>query len=267
MPILKQNGLTVDYLDEGAGPAVVLLHSSVSGNKQWRRLVEALRPRYRCWAPNLLGYGLTTPWPAARQQTLDDAAEVALALCRTIDAPIRLVGHSWGGAVALATAQQLGPAVSHLALYEPMLTGLLQGHGRSEASSEAMGVYTAVQTLGDAHDWMALAAVFTDYFNGAGAWASATPERQKAIASQLPPNRHEWDAGAPSATAEGFAGITARTLLLRGRQTRRVTWETAGVLSEAFPYWQLHDIEGAGHMGPLTHSAIVNSEFEAFLAS
>src|SRR5687767_11993519 len=125
MPILYKGELSVDYLDDGAGPAVVLVHSSVSGNKQWRRLIEALRPSYRCFAPNLLGYGLTSPWQAGRKQTLADAAEVTLALCETIPGSIRLVGHSWGGAVALATANELGPRVSHLVLYEPMLVGLL----------------------------------------------------------------------------------------------------------------------------------------------
>lgn len=266
MPILRKDGLTVDYLDDGAGPAVVLVHSSVSGNKQWRRLVETLRPSYRCFAPNLLGYGLTSPWHAGRKQTLEDAAEVTLALCEAIPGPIRLVGHSWGGAVALATANKLGPAVSHLALYEPMLCGLLHGHGKAEAWSEAMGIYSAVQALGDAQDWKALAEVFTDYFNGDGSWASTPTERQQVIASQLPPNRHEWDAGAQSTTAQRFAGITARTLILRGSLTRRVTKETAEVLCQAFPQWALHDIEDAGHMGPLSHSEIVNAELQAFLA-
>ena len=111
MPILREGELSVDYLDDGAGPAVVLVHSSVSGNKQWRRLVEALRPTYRCVAPNLLGYGLTSPWQAGRRQTLADAAQVTLALCKTIPGPIRLFVHSWGGPVALETANKLGPRV------------------------------------------------------------------------------------------------------------------------------------------------------------
>ena len=38
MPILRESKLSVDYLDDCASPAVVLVHSSVSGNKQWRRL-------------------------------------------------------------------------------------------------------------------------------------------------------------------------------------------------------------------------------------
>jgi pimeloyl-ACP methyl ester carboxylesterase len=51
MPTVTRNGIVVDYLDEGAGPLVVMLHSSVSGNRQWRRLIADLSPRYRCVAP------------------------------------------------------------------------------------------------------------------------------------------------------------------------------------------------------------------------
>ena len=91
---------------------------------------------------------------------------MALAVCGLVQGPIRLVGHSWGGAVALATAHRLGPRVSHLALYEPMLMGLLAGHERVDALREAQTVYAAVQKYGDAGDWLALAKIFTDYFNG-----------------------------------------------------------------------------------------------------
>lgn len=265
MPILCKGELSVDYLDDGVGPAVVLVHSSVSGNKQWRRLVEALSPSYRCFAPNLLGYGLTSPWQAGRRQTLANAAEVTLALCETISGSIRLVGHSWGGAVALATANKLGPRVSHLVLYEPMLCGLLHGHRRDEAWSEALDIYSAVQRLGDAKEWQALAEVFIDYFNGDGSWASTPIERQRIIASQLPPNRHEWDAGSQSRTAQDFRGVTARTLILRGSRTRLVLEETADVLCQAFSHWQLREIQDAGHMGPLTHATIVNAEIQSFL--
>lgn len=266
MPILCKGELSVDYLDDGAGPPVVLVHSSASGNKQWRRLVEVLRPSYRCFVPNLLGYGLTSPWRLGRRQTLADAAEVTLALCETISGSIRLVGHSWGGAVALATAHKLGRRVSHLVLYEPMLAGLLHGHFKAEAWAEALGIYTAVQRLGDAKDWEALAEVFTDYFNGEGSWASMPVERQQAIASQLPPNRHEWDASSQSSTAQDFGGVTARTLILRGSRTRLVLKEIADVLYQEFPHWQLHEMQDAGHMGPMTHSMSVNAEIQSFLA-
>ena len=70
MPVLTQGTLHIDHSDAGAGPPVVLIHSSVSGNRQWRSLVEALRDRHRVLAVNLFGYGETTPWPAPARQTL-----------------------------------------------------------------------------------------------------------------------------------------------------------------------------------------------------
>ena len=146
-----------------------------------------------------------------------------------------------------------------------MLGGLLHGHGRSEAWAQADRMYSSVRRFGDAGDWDALARIFTDYFSGDGSWAATPPEWKRIIASQLPPNRHEWDAGAPSMTAQSFGGIRARTLMLRGSQTPLPTRETVEVLREAFPHWQLHEIPGAGHMGPLTHAPIVNAEIETFL--
>jgi len=49
-------GTPVDVIDVGAGPPVVLLHSSVSGNRQWKALIADLRDRHRVLAVNLLGY-------------------------------------------------------------------------------------------------------------------------------------------------------------------------------------------------------------------
>lgn len=98
MPLLTHDGITIDYIDEGSGPVVVLLHGSASGNRQWRRLIGELSPHYRCRAPNLLGYGQTSPWPGHRTQTMDDAVAVALAVCELADGPVRLV--STAGAAA-----------------------------------------------------------------------------------------------------------------------------------------------------------------------
>ena len=76
MPVLSRAGLRIDFTDEGAGPPVVLVHSSVSGNRQWRALGEDLADRHRVLAVNLYGYGETTPWPALEPQSLAAQAEL-----------------------------------------------------------------------------------------------------------------------------------------------------------------------------------------------
>jgi pimeloyl-ACP methyl ester carboxylesterase len=294
MPTLLHNDLRIDYADVGHGAPVLLLHSSVSGNRQWRKLISLLSAprsgpmpapppegvnqlgssasflesaRFRVIAPNLLGYGGTTSWHGERAQTLADAARVALELIAALrlDAPLRIVGHSFGGAVALWVARMLGTRVSHLALYEPMLPGLLPAHGRFEAAGETAALYRAVKRLSAAGDWMALAQRFTDYFNGAGAWDASAPERRQSIAELLPPNPHEWDACIEPRRADSFDGITARGLLMRGRQTRPALSEMATLLHQRFIHWHLVDVAGCGHMAPLTHADVINRWVVDFL--
>lgn len=42
MPVIDLGEWRIDFSDDGAGPPVVLIHSSVSGNRQWRRLIRDL---------------------------------------------------------------------------------------------------------------------------------------------------------------------------------------------------------------------------------
>jgi len=78
MPVISSRTLEIDYSDEGHGPPVILIHSSVSGNRQWRSLTDSLTDRYRVLAPNLYGYGGTTPWPDVAPQSLFAQADGGL---------------------------------------------------------------------------------------------------------------------------------------------------------------------------------------------
>lgn len=266
MPLVEVGSLRIDLVEAGTGPPVVLAHSSVSGNRQWRKLIERLSPHHRVLAPNLLGYGQTSAWTGPHAQTLDDAAAVLLAVCERVDGPIALVGHSWGGAAALWAARSLGPRVRELVLYEPMLIGLLLGQQRHEAWAEAAAMHADVRRHAGAGDWTALARRFTDYFNGEGAWDATPADRQAVVAAALPPNVHEWEAGAAAIDTRSLASIEARTLLLCGDRTRLVLRETAQVLRDAFPHWAFELLPGCGHMAPLSQAEQVNDRIEAFLA-
>jgi pimeloyl-ACP methyl ester carboxylesterase len=67
----------IDCLEAGSsGPVVMLVHSSVSGARQWRRLMGDLKDQFRVRAVNLFGYGKTPAWPAETIQSLDDQARL-----------------------------------------------------------------------------------------------------------------------------------------------------------------------------------------------
>jgi pimeloyl-ACP methyl ester carboxylesterase len=111
MPVIKAGVFDLEYTDTGAGPAVVLVHSSASGHRQWRRLVETLQTRYRLIAVNLFGYGKTSSWPNARPLSTADQAELVAAVSTLAPEPVALIGHSLGGAVALEAAAKLSDRI------------------------------------------------------------------------------------------------------------------------------------------------------------
>ena len=81
---LADRAFDVDTLEAGvSGPVVILAHSSVSGARQWRRLMENLKDSFRVRAVNLFGYGTTPPWPDHRPQTLDDQLRATYPTRRT----------------------------------------------------------------------------------------------------------------------------------------------------------------------------------------
>ena len=266
MPVFSKGDKRIDYLEEGTGETVVLIHSSVSGNRQWRPFMETLKRDYRVIAPNLFGYGETSAWERGEQQTLADQAELVLALCEETRGPVHLVGHSFGGAVALKAASLLGERVGKLVLFEPMLPHLLRQNGRHEAYGESRELAEHVKSFGGSGDWPTAAGRFADYWLGDGAWAGMPEKRQAAFAAAIPCCVHEFDAILEEAsTVQMCRSLPAATMVMHDTGTRRPILEIVGILEEACPHWTFERLSGPGHMAPLTHPELVNPAIGEFL--
>ena len=108
----------VDFIEAGQGETVVLVHSSVAGARQWRSLMDTLSSDYHVVAINLFGYGRTTKWDGNRDQSLLDQAKLVEHVLPTGEDRISLVGHSFGGSVAMKAAAILQERVRKLVLIE-----------------------------------------------------------------------------------------------------------------------------------------------------
>jgi pimeloyl-ACP methyl ester carboxylesterase len=259
MPVIKAGPYDVDVMDIGTGPAVVLLHSSASGNRQWRRLVDETKDRYRLFAVNLFGYGATSPWPAARTMTLADAAELAIAAAGYAGGPVALVGHSFGAAIALETALRLGDRAAALIMFEPIPFYLLKVHGPQAAADEIVGVAEGFRARAAAGDWTAGAALFIDYWSGAGIWAALPEERRAGILPMVHNVIHEFDAVIDQWRAlPEWGAIAVPTHIIRAADTRAPTHALAALLAATYPHWRLHEVATGGHMAPVARPDLVN---------
>ncbi len=266
MTVLSNGTINIDFTDDGAGQAVILIHSSVSGNRQWRSLIEALKDRYRVIAVNLYGYGETTPWPGTSPQTLYAQAQLIAAFCEEIDAPVHLVGHSFGGSVALKAAMLLGTQIESLTLLEPNPFYLLKQGGRTHAFLEARALRDHVKCYGALGDWRKVAERFADYWNGDRSWSTMPEKRRSAFAEAFAPNFYEWDAVMDEETTiEELKSLTVRTMVVSDKETRLPIRAIVDLFTTACPHWLFRTIAEGGHMAPLTRPELINPIVRAFL--
>ncbi|HMI84257.1 MAG TPA: alpha/beta hydrolase [Polyangiaceae bacterium] len=251
--------------DRGEGEPVVLLHSGGFSARQWRKLGDALAPTHRVLAPDLLGYGASSRWPLGTPFHLDQDLAALEALLDTLAAPAHLVGHSYGGLLALKLALSRPRGVRSLALFEPVAFAVLDEPSDAEARASlrlARSDYCA-NAAGADDVWLGS---FVDWWNGPGAWERLAEDARasfRAVGWKVFQEVLSIDADrTPRAT---FATISAPTLVLGGERThpteRRVIEKLAAALSRA----ELKVLPEMGHMGPITHAAIVNDAIVAHI--
>ncbi len=118
---LNLDGERIHYLDKGAGPALFLIHglSGQMGNFTYA-LVGRLAREFRVVAVDRPGSGYSTR-PADADASLRAQGRALAKVIRALnlDRPL-IVGHSMGGAIALAIALDNPECVSGLALIAPL---------------------------------------------------------------------------------------------------------------------------------------------------
>src|SRR3974390_2070141 len=106
---------------------VIALHASGADASQWRHLSEALGNGYAVLTPEHYGCKSSGPWTGKHAFTLADEAARTIALIDEGDDKVHLVGHSYGGGVALYVALSHPDRVSRLRLsHSPAVPFFLQ---------------------------------------------------------------------------------------------------------------------------------------------
>jgi pimeloyl-ACP methyl ester carboxylesterase len=246
--------------------SVVLLHSSTGSARQWAGLAEQLAPQYRVHAVDFHGHGVQSGWTGPSRMTLADDAALAAPL---LAAPggVHLVGHSYGGAVALKLATLHPQAVRSVTVYEPVLfRWLIDDDLHALAAREVVAVAEAVRRAVVRGDHEAAAERFIDFWSGAGTWALWPGGRREGIAARMDAVRLHFEA----LIAEPLRGrelvrLPMPMLCLSGTRTVAATRRIAALLRDAVPRARHELLPGLGHMGPVTHAALVNARIQAFL--
>ena len=255
--------MTAHYREAGSGPAVVCLHCSASTSGQWRPLIERISERFHVIAADLYGSGKSPAWPEERPMWIDDQIALLAAVFERAGERFHLVGHSYGGAIALKAALGLKQRLASLVLYEPVLFSvLLRDAPESAAAREIAAVRDDAMRLSPE----AGAKRFIDYWMGEGAWTATPESRRAALVSAVRAKRPEWHSAFWEPTPlEALRAIDVPTLLLTGTASTAAARAVARLVAGVLPRVRVEEIDGVGHMAPVTHPQRVNPLIEHWL--
>ena len=113
--VLRSKGLRFTAAECGEGPLVLCLHGFPDHRSSWRHQLPALAESgFHVIAPNLRGYEQSSQ-PTDGRYYLTDLAEDVVAWVDDLGAArVHLVGHDWGAAIAMASANLMPDRIASL---------------------------------------------------------------------------------------------------------------------------------------------------------
>jgi pimeloyl-ACP methyl ester carboxylesterase len=244
----------------GDGPALLIVHGSVADRTRWAPVRDALAGSFRLFLMDRRGRGLSAAEADGDygiEREVDDLAAVVGA----IGEPVRILGHSYGGTLALEAAARGG--VERLLVYEPAF-GTDAGPVFPLA---ALATVDAAVAEGDAD--AALVAFFTQVLlldPGVVALMREMPAwRARADSAHTVPR--EARAANAYRPRDALAGIGAPVRFLLGTETAPPLQRAARAAHAAVPGSDLRELPGHGHAAMDADPALFAAEVVAWMRS
>lgn len=267
MPRSEKGGFPTHWTTFGQGPRpALMIHCSLAEVGIWRGMAQTLSGALSMTAFDLPGHGRSADWDARGEMS---------AVCTAIAAdfaeergPMDVIGHSFGGVIALRLAVERPELVRSFTMIEPVFFAAGM-RGRPEACAGHLAEYHAFGMAMEAGDLNAAARGFLGAWGGGRPWESFSAEAQARMAQQMPliaaasPALYDDAGGLLESGVPEAVDIPA--LLLEGSEAPTIIPAINDTLAARLPLARRGVIEGAGHMSVATHSDQVSAEILRFL--
>ncbi|MFL5823234.1 MAG: alpha/beta fold hydrolase [Solirubrobacteraceae bacterium] len=229
------------YIEQGSGPAVLLIHGAGPDRDQWGGVMAELASDHRVVAYNRRGYAGSGEPVQDWDTHIGDAIELLEAggVGRA-----KVVGHSAGTIVAVGVAARRPELVERLIAFDPIL------YGQKRPTFRLIQTVLKVQRLRKRDPESAVEVFYrwaTSYSDGSGsAFDHMSSEDQAAMKARHPGVFADMDAGDGSSEIKSVDGVAGATVAV-GELTDSWFAKNSRALARRLPDAKLETVERAGH--------------------
>jgi len=278
------NGTRLAVVEDGRGDSVVFVHGGVSDMRTWQGLAPALSDAGRVIVYSRRYARPNPDIPDGAEDPVDTHVEDLLALFTALDAaPAVLVGHSWGGLVALLAAIRQPEAVRGLVLMEPPALALWLGAPprsgrlarlfvRDPAAALAVirfvatAVVPARRAFRRGDDGAALAAVGRGILGGDAFGRLPGPRWQQVLDNRAADRAQLMGAGFPSLPISAMRSLAVPVVLLTGERSPALFGRLTATVEALLPDARRSVVPRASHIMHEDNPQVVEAEIRGFLA-
>ncbi len=254
--------------NRGGARPVLALHCSLAHSGAWGGLAEALHG-VTITATDQLGHGRAQGWDGTADLHGEvTRASVAMAESLGDGGPIDLLGHSFGGTVALRIALERPDLVRSLTLVEPVIFAAARAAG-DPAYAPFRADHLAFAELVRSGLPVEAAAMFHGIW-GTGDKLAALPQKTQSymvdrIHFIVAQNPVLLDDAAGLLRYMGLESLGIPVLLIDGALSPPIINAVQSELMRRLPMAQRLTVPGAGHMVSITHAAEIAPIVQAHL--
>ncbi len=254
--LLDVNGRKISYFDRGQGKPIVLVHCSSACYREWLPLIKSLPKNFRVLAPDLWGYGKSQTF--SQDEIFDEQVDyqIICEMLKLCDEPAHLIGHSYGGAIAIEAARTNMDKIESLTLIEPSCFQLLWNSDRCEQEwNEVQNVAQKMVGAVRSGDYKSGMDVYMSFFLGEEEWASTDERTKERLTTSVLKVAGEFSLiEYKGMSLEDYSAIEAPVTFIQGSRTRQAAKKVVSLLNNVMGNSSVVEIPGAGHMSPMTHA-------------
>lgn len=254
--VRSRDGTPIGYMQLGRGPAIVIVHGSLSTGDAWLAVAERLASRHTCFVIDRRGRGRSGDGSA---YSLDAECEDIKAVLDRAGPGASLLGHSYGAICALEAASRFSPR--KVVLYEPPFPIKRFDFGRTYddfVAAVEQGRLEDALVIG-LRDMVKLTEQQLAALRSAPLWNDVVP-----LTSTWPREIDEI-LKLPLGVAR-YSTMTSPTLLLVGTATAAHHVEASDALERTLPHTRTVRLDGQGHEAHLFATDELARRVAEFLA-